>query len=268
MWIFGEWGLVMPVLSDPIEDKNLATEKWTQGKYFLQVRGRMREHLQYFMDNYMEPGTFTDEIQYVPTHDYVYRFYTDHESFAAAVAKAVMDIDYRHFKDNAKKKRNGKYVYERATEYASGLLSVWTASTTFGEVGGYYGPKTRENPKGYSSTGSHSGIGSSFGDRLFTDDDDWETYRDVPAELLEEYSDKEARIDQILRALKGIPAIEWADYLSESDWLLVKDIAVDQIEIEWEQEQVEKERREKRRVKRQQKQSRYKNRKGQKALVK
>ena len=239
MWIFGEWGLVMPVMTDSKEDRALATDEWTQGKYFLQVRGRMREHLEYFMENYMEPGTFTDKIQYVPTHDYVFRFYTTHEAFAQAVAKAVMDIDYRHFKDRSAKKVGGKHVFKRAEEYHKGLLGVWSATASFGQVGGFYGPWSPDNPRGYGKARrAHRGIGdasrpvgSTFRDWEL--EDELDDLDDVPYILTDDdfnwEPDTHTKIAQIKRALKGIPVEDWSEYLNDDDFAIMQDTIADEL---------------------------------------
>jgi hypothetical protein len=129
MWIFLPDGLLMPA----IVPMDLADPKFTQGKFNLQVRGRLAEHLQDFMDRYMEPGTYS-EIELTPKMDYNARFYTTHEAFADGMRLAILDITYEKFKPTAKTK-----------QYHSVLNSIWGTLTRLAPPNEYY---SRRKPHG------------------------------------------------------------------------------------------------------------------------
>lgn len=144
MWDFTPFGLLMPA-SVPMD---LADTAFTEGKYDLQVRGRVAEHLQHFMDNYMEPGTFHNELQLNPDMDYNCRFYTTREAYADAIRKVILEIDYEKFKPTAERYSWGK-------KYHDVLNSIWGNVTRLGAPGGKWA-------KGYWSGKGSTSIGSSF----------------------------------------------------------------------------------------------------------
>jgi hypothetical protein len=229
MWVFADWGLVMPALVQPGEFKKDYTEN---GKYNLQVRGRLTAHLEYFMETYMEPGTYNPEIHATPDHDYNFRFYTTHEAFAAAMTRAIMDIDYRKFKPSSERKNpDGTRKYKFAEKYHRILNGIWGVVCGLNTPGDVWGPWSPENPKGYRSASRYfprgedddRPVGSSFfGDEDLDDDDEFDGW----------FSTKEERIDKILSALQGIPASEWDDYLNDDDYALMKDVIKAEIEAE------------------------------------
>lgn len=69
-------------------------------KYDLQVRSREKAHLVRFCKAYMDKGSYSPP-KATPTMDYEWRFYTTRVAFAAAVTRAVLDIDYEKFKPQA-----------------------------------------------------------------------------------------------------------------------------------------------------------------------
>lgn len=125
MWDFTPFGLLMPA-AVPMDK---ADEKLTEGKYDLQVRGRAASHLQYFMDNYMEPGSFHDEIELTPSMDYNARFYTTREAYADGIRGVILDIDYKKFKPEAERLGDdGQLMYgtkDDTSLYHNVLNSIW-----------------------------------------------------------------------------------------------------------------------------------------------
>lgn len=146
MWAFFDFGLLMPALVPAKVMEREDVKKWTNdGAYELQVRGRLREHLQYFMDTYMEPGTFNPEIQATPDKDYNFRFYTSREAYAEGIKQAALAIDYEKYKQTSER-------YPWNTKFHTILNSIWATVCRLNEPGGYYGPKSDDNPRGYSSS--------------------------------------------------------------------------------------------------------------------
>lgn len=96
MWLFTQTGFVSAVHKDGA----------------LQLRARDRESL-------IRLGFKASEIKTGQGTDYPFRAYTDHETFAAIVAKQVAEIDYDNFKNVIKKKRGERF--------ASALNDVWFA---------------------------------------------------------------------------------------------------------------------------------------------
>lgn len=180
MWIFADYGYLLPTITEE-NDPMRRHKDWNRysrnGEFTFQVRARLREHLNYYLANFAEPGTY-GPIWRTPDHDYNYRVFTTQEAFAEAMKKSIMAIDYRNFKDQSTK-------YPRGTEYHKLLLSVWSDSCSLNEPGGFYGPKSAENPDGYDAAKRYSGWGSGefvgrrigdsfqnidFGDDRYTDD--------------------------------------------------------------------------------------------------
>lgn len=126
MWIFLSGGALMPAMV-PVK---MADPKWTEdGRFDLQVRARVESHLDNFVRDFMEEGTYNPTIQASPPHmDYQFRLYTTQEAFGQAMAKAIMAIDYISFKDTAddlNEDKTPKYVDGK--EYHSALYKVWSA---------------------------------------------------------------------------------------------------------------------------------------------
>lgn len=223
MWIFLPGGLLMPAAA-PMD---LADPKFTNdGKFDLQVRGRVRSHLENFIRDYMLEGTYS-EIEATPTMDYNFRFYTTRDFFAEALSHAVQDIDYMKFKPTAEDKdEDGKPLYADGKEYHSVLNSIWGTVTRLGAPGGVWGKDW-----GWKGTSKHTGksYSSRWDDPLFPPlgsglvddkDDDWlSTYNRtggkaftddyVPASWFEK--------DDILLSVSDIPASQWADYLNDRE---------------------------------------------------
>lgn len=112
----------------------------------LQVRGRVHQHLQQFITDYMEPDTHS-KIYASPDKDYNVRFYTTREDYGNALKKMALAIDYTKFKDTARSYPWGK-------KYHDLLIRIWSASTSLAPAGGWYAPKTNSNPRGFSKRGS------------------------------------------------------------------------------------------------------------------
>lgn len=160
MWIYLPGGLVMPASVDPADHVD---DKYTLGVRDIQVRGRLPEHLEQFMADFMDPyGLGHSEVVLTPAHDYPCRFYCTKEDFAQAMVHAVMDIDYRRFKPSSEDRKAPDGVsprYKKAAQYHKVLLSVWSATLGLGTAGSFYGPWSEDNPDGYRT-------------RLFGDADD------------------------------------------------------------------------------------------------
>lgn len=155
MWLFTDFGYLLPTITFD-DDPMRSHEQWDHysvgGQFTFQIRARLREHLEYYLANFAEEGTYGD-IWATPDHDYNFRVFTTQEAFAAATAKMVMAIDYRHFKDESTK-------YPRGHEYHKLLLDVWQDSAELGDgPGGFYGPWSPENPKGYRRARQYNGWG-------------------------------------------------------------------------------------------------------------
>ena len=202
IWIFANFGLIMPAAVE----MDVADPKFTEGKYDLQVRGRVEEHVRYFMDTYMEPGTFHNEIQKTPQNDYNLRFYTTHEAFAQGLVKAVMDIDYRKFKPTAER-------FSWGHKYHDVLNSIWGVVLNLAPAGGIYGPKSADNPKGYGPAKKY----------MSSDMDWWKTKPTLTIDDFDGYifTHVEEKED-IIKGLNGIPADQWEDMVSEHEWSLIK----------------------------------------------
>jgi hypothetical protein len=145
MWIFLSAGVLMPALipeSVLSAGKTADIREAAANGWELQVRGRVRQHLQHFADHYMPAGTYS-RIYASPDKDYNVRFYTSREAFADGVAAAARDIDYTKFKNTANR-------FEWGKKYHDLLLRIWSASTSLAPAGGFYGPRSKDNPRGYS----------------------------------------------------------------------------------------------------------------------
>lgn len=155
MWAFFDFGLLMPALVPAAVKDRADVLAWTNnGEYELQVRGRLREHLQYFMDTFMEPGTFNDEIHVTPNMDYNVRFYTTREAYAEGIKQAALAMDYEKFKVTSE-----RFTWNKV--YHNVLNSIWASLTKLAEPGGFYGPRSAENPDGYDPARRYSSWGGS-----------------------------------------------------------------------------------------------------------
>lgn len=214
MWIFLVGGLVMPSKAN----LKTADPAFTEGIYDLQVRGRTTQHLRRFMKDYMEEGTYHNEIQLTPSRDYNCRFYTTHEAFSNAVVRAVADIDYEKFKPTVETRdADGKYRYGTSAEvhtYHGVLNAIWGAVCRLGQPGGIYGPKSLDNPEGYGSV------------QTLTDDDrNPSAFIDHDADSDMDWTpNKETILEDLLEEMKDIPASQWEDYLTESEVELVRPV--------------------------------------------
>ena len=227
MWIFLPGGLLMPSVvpegkGDPVLTNN--------GLWMMQVRAREKSHLENFIRDYMEDGTYSD-IEHTPQMDYNYRFYTTHEHLALAVAKSVLDIDYAKFKPTAERKdKDGQLLYKDGKKYHTVLNAIWSNVCQLGSPGGYYGALSKSNPNGYSSASEYyqyyskpkgtstsrwwddeafdhetGVIGASFFDRELSYDD------------IEAWEDEQAVQDTLATASEVIETMKDAE-LSVSSW--------------------------------------------------
>lgn len=164
MWIFLSGGMLMPAMIPPTVLKDAKTADIRDANahgWDVQVRGRVVGHLVWFIDNYMPAGT-TSPVYTTKDKDYTCRFYCSKDDFAIGMYNATMDMNYTKFKDTSLKFTWGK-------KYHDLLLKVWSASATVFGAGGFYGPKSKDNPRGYGKAkkvkrGSRRGhfIGDSF----------------------------------------------------------------------------------------------------------
>lgn len=249
MWIFADFGLLMPAVVPP----EFITEGTENG---LQVRARVKEHLEWFAENYMREGSY-EPIYHTPEMDYNYRFHTTHEEFAKAMVIAMMEIDYEKFKPTAERYSWGK-------KYHGVLNSIWGTVTGLGAPGGSWAnwgkakvqstfPARKGSGKVLYPAGG--GIGSTFGARASAADaaelsreygsfDEWDesgynSYGLSAAELenltdaelndliqsegVEDYeSDDDKERDKILASLSDIPLEQWQEMCQEWEWPLIK----------------------------------------------
>lgn len=153
MWAFFDFGLLMPALVPAKVVNRPEVLAWTNnGEYELQVRGRLREHLQYFMDNYMEAGTFNPVIQATPDKDYNFRFYTTREAYAEGIKQAALKMDYEKFKNSSDR-------FDWNKKYHTLLTRIWGTLCELAPPGGIWGPRSNSNPKGYDSASEYLGWG-------------------------------------------------------------------------------------------------------------
>lgn len=181
MWVFADFGLLMPAIVPAKVQNRPDVLKWTNnGEYELQVRARLREHLQYFMDTHMPEGTFNPEIQATPDKDYNYRFYTTREAFAEGIKNIALSMDYEKYKQTTER-------FSWNKKFHSICNSIWAVVCNLNEPGGYYGPKSESNPRGYSSRGTYGGwdnegwyekrhnqVGRRIGDTFGIPDEEWD----------------------------------------------------------------------------------------------
>lgn len=217
MWIFSDFGLLMPSLvPERIKDRE-SVKKWTNnGEYELQVRARLREHLEYFMETYMEPGTYNPEIHATPSMDYNYRFYTTREAFAVGIGNIALNMDYEKFKETSTR-------FSWNNKYHSLLTRIWGTLCELNQPGGIWGPKTKDNPKGYSPAWKYgSSRGTTLGDRFAESHYDYEdTGRrigDSFGERLDDYYEDDGWMDDSDE--KAMALIDELDSLNvpEGDW--------------------------------------------------
>lgn len=281
MWAFFDFGLLMPALVPAKYAQTEAVLAWTNnGEYELQVRARMSEHLQYFMDNYMEEGTFNPTIHATPDKDYNFRFYTTREAYAEGIKQAALKIDYEKFKDSS-----SRYTWN--DKYHSILTRIWGTLCDLAQPGGIWGPRSAENPTGYDTSSRYRGWSSSFSDEFYTDwherrvgssflrgamadtkygdasrfedeptdeqlarwwgvrdGDSFEFYHgDDDADDGSWEPERDQRRRELVRNLdaSGIDFEDWMDYLDEDDWLLVQDEVRDRIDRQTERMEIARE---------------------------
>lgn len=99
MWIFTRVGLIMPATCPPKADKSLTDN----GRRDLQIRARHARHLAEFASRYCT-DLDVSPIEHTPDMDYQYRMYMQASQFAAAMDRAITDIDYQSFKPQCKER--------------------------------------------------------------------------------------------------------------------------------------------------------------------
>lgn len=180
MWIFLSAGMMMPALiPQSVLDaaKTVDIQEAVDRGWELQVRGRVREHLEHFIETYM-PADSCSVVYESKGKDYNVRAYTSREAFGKGLLSASLDIDYVKFKETAERFSWGK-------AYHALLLKVWGDSTMlgrpyagewkYGDSKKSYKARKRGNPRRPKYTGS-----------TFFDDYDWDApggYDDLPMAL-------------------------------------------------------------------------------------
>lgn len=231
MWLFTNFGYLLPTITEEDDPMRFHAD-WERysvnGKFTFQIRARLREHLDYYLANFAEEGTY-GPIWATPDHDYNYRVFTTQQDFAIATAKMVMAIDYRNFKNQSTK-------FPRGKEYHDLLLDIWAGSCSLGDgPGGFYGPRTADNPNGYGyargynryGSGANSGrrIGDSFENIVFDDEDEDEGWfgQDLPDaddDSLDYVDEKDRKMLAIVDELDryGIDMEDWPLNLVPSEF--------------------------------------------------
>lgn len=257
MWNFLPGGLLMPA-AVPMD---LVDPKFTHdGEFDLQVRGRVRSHLENFIRDYMEPGTYS-EIQETPEMDYNCRFYTTRDHYAWAMGKAIAAIDYEKFKPTAEDKnpKDGKPLYKDGAKYHDVLNAIWGTVTRLGSPGGIWAEGGSGWGATYKSVGSaYKATGESGWGRIdkvdyptvsrgldFDDDEDFDFERrgaDLPSGVLEAIHandpdfmpDEEAYLvaeedrqwfrDRLLEEANtfNVPLENWRNYFTAAEFALIE----------------------------------------------
>lgn len=262
MWIFLPGGLLMPAEFPAAKvDRKFVPEG---SNFDLQIRARVRSHLENFIRDYATPlGLAHSDIQMTPHMDYNCRIYMNREDFAVAMAAAVLDIDFEKFKPTAERRdADGRLLYKDGKAYHGVLNSLWGTITRLGAPGGLWGSYLGRKPRAGQ-------VGSSFYDydygtrqtsrtddiqRLedLTDDEWYDRWRDTYDDRTDDvrdsddlFSDLEVLADEIgeegetipswlssseryrqacLETVEGIPASQWPDWLTEDEMRLVHDV--------------------------------------------
>jgi hypothetical protein len=99
MWIMTSFGVLMPSIR-PAETIPLGDDR------VIQVRVRVRKHLEILRDEYMKDTL--SEIVFMKNTDYEYRAYCTRAAWAQAMAAMSLDIDYTKFKPTTERYKDGK----------------------------------------------------------------------------------------------------------------------------------------------------------------
>lgn len=210
MWIFSPSGLLMPGLVPTIDGKSVANPELTRdGQFELQVRARLRSHLEFFISENFEPlGLEYSAIEATPQMDYNFRFYTTRENLALAVANQVRAIDYVKYKEQSERRgADGKPMYPDGRKFHNVLVRAWSLLTDLNPAGGWYGSYSPSNPHGSKSRSSYSNVPITSSNSILA-----EHYGDRDEELDWEPTDQE-EADAILQSMEGIPMSQWEDFL-------------------------------------------------------
>lgn len=177
MWVFASSGMAMPALIPPtvLSQSRAADIKEARERgWELQVRGRVREHLEYWCETFMPEDSYS-KVYASPGKDYNFRYYCSREAYGESLKRQAMAIDYTKFKDTSE-----RFTWGRA--YHALLLKVWAASTMLGTP--YHGDGTGKFSS-YMPKGRKRGNPRKQA-QLFTDPyDDYAPggYDDLPEEL-------------------------------------------------------------------------------------
>lgn len=211
MWIFLPGGLLMPAtLPSKRHDGVEVAKKWTRnGKFDLQVRGRVKSHLENFIRDYMDPMKLPHSaIQMTLKMDYDCRFYCTQEDFSKAVAQAVLDIDYQKFKPTAlRKDSKGEPLYKDGNQYHHKLNAIWGVVASLGRP---YG-------------GSFWGRGADTDRAPETRRTTWTApaFNDTPSpmpDVLEDYVPAADVIaEELYKQLKDLPHAQWSEFAPAED---------------------------------------------------
>lgn len=197
-WLFLPSGLLMPAAVPEKADPAFTDD----GRFDIQVRGRVESHLSNFIRDYMVPMNLEySEIEITPQMDYNVRFYTTKDQFAQAVQAAMLDIDYLKFKPTAERKgADGKLLYKDGVKYHDTLNSIWGTVTRLGSPGG----KWRYN----EGSGKYKGFtGSTFLGKYADDVNEYFDGSDM------DYTpSSEEEIIDLLAELDGIPVDQWDEF--------------------------------------------------------
>ena len=278
MWIFLPGGLLMPAeFPADLVDKTFVPEG---SGYDLQIRARVRSHLENFIRDYADPLDLPhSDVQMTPDMDYNCRIYMRREDFAIAMARAVLDIDFEKFKPTAERiGMDGKPLYKDGKAYHGVLNSIWGTLTRLGAPGGIWSYGYRRPAAG--------AVGASFYDRwdrgetrssydlddpawdgavppsIWDDETDdvrdsdslWDDLHTLNEDEMDEFIPaSERRRKEYLLIVEGIPASQWTDWLTGPE--------IDEIADVYERE-LERERRAERKAR---KRSRGKHRQARKA---
>lgn len=235
MWIFSPSGLLMPGLV-PLdkEGNSVANPVLTRnGEFELQVRGRVRSHLEYFIEeNFIPLGLEYSEVEATPNMDYNYRFYTTRANLAQAVANQVLNIDYVKYKEQSERKgADNKPMYPDGKKFHSVLVRAWGLLQDLNPAGGWYGTYSSSNPRGSKSRSPYSGsnkpvtssnsiLAEHYGDTWSADSadildpyemDDW-----VPTDLQE--------ANAIMDSMEGVPLDQWDSFLTEREKRIIEKV--------------------------------------------
>lgn len=125
MWIFTEFGILMPSLrpAHTITDSD---------NRLMQIRTRRRFELDYLREHYM-PTTLGETI-FLGNADYQYRAYCEIDDWAAAMHKLSMEIDYTKFKPTTDRHPGGGKLHDLYNTVWSRVLGAFPAGSSYSKT--------------------------------------------------------------------------------------------------------------------------------------